>query len=216
VFAELKKKADGGDSAAVGMRKVTKDMKTKYRKKEDGRGKVQLKKKAVAQKKPSKPPSLRNMGGRWMVENYFEGVTELPDKISVKQNAFIVSCQNCAFIINQKIKAITLDSCKKVTIQCNSVVSVVELVNCKSVTLIVQGIVPSIQIDKCSSPRIVLQKAAMNPVPKIITSNISAGNVEIPGATEDDDPIEIPLPEQYVNTINMEKNQIDSVPMSHG
>jgi len=216
VFAELKKKADGGDSAAVGMRKVTKDMKTKYRKKEEGRGKIVAKKKAVVKKKPAKPPVLRNAGGRWMIENYFEGVTELPEGITVKQNAFIVSCQNCAFIVKQKIKAITLDSCKKVTVQCSDIVSVVELVNCKSVTLILQGTVPSITIDKCTSPKIVITKAAMDPLPQIITSNISAGNIEIPGKTEDDDPIEIPLAEQFKNVIDLKTNTIACAPVTHG
>lgn len=216
VFAELKKKADGGDSAAVGMRKVTKDMKTKNRKKEAGRGKVTMKKKAAAPKKPSKPPVLRNAGGRWMVENYFEGVTELPEAITMKQNAFIVACQNCAFIVKQKIKGITLDSCKKVTIQCTDIVSVIELVNCKSVTLILQGSVPSITVDKCTSPRIVITRAAMNPMPIIVSSNISAGNVEIPGKSEDDDPIEIPMAEQFRNTIDPETATIKCVPVTHG
>merc|ERR1711953_1640089 len=98
----------------------------------------------------------------------------------------------------------------------SDVVSVVELVNCKSVTLILQGSVPSITIDKCSSPKIIITKAAMNPMPIIVSSNISAGNVEIPGKTEDDDPIEIPLAEQFKNTIDPETASIKCVPISHG
>lgn len=34
--------------------------------------------------------------------------------------------------------------------------------------------------------------------PDIVTSNITAMNVSVPGKKPDDDPIEIPLPEQYI------------------
>jgi len=215
VFGELKKKAAGGDSAAVGMKKVTKDMKTKYRKKEEGRGKVVMKKKAAPAKKPKKPPAMTNQGGRWLIENYFEGVLEV-DKVSLKQNAFICNCTTSAVIVKGKVKSVTIDSCSKLQVQVDSVISTVEIINCKSVTLFVKGSVPSITIDKSASPKVVLlREAVQSGVPKLITSMISGGNVEIPGKTEDADSIEIPLPEQYENVIDLEKATIDSHPTEH-
>merc|ERR1712190_466105 len=79
-----KPKKSGGGMAAVmgdlskglsvtkGMKKVTKDMKTKNRK--DRSGKVSAPKKKAAKKKRKKfgQPGTKFMGGRWMVENYEE------------------------------------------------------------------------------------------------------------------------------------------------
>merc|ERR1719336_651070 len=216
VFGELKKKAGGGDSAAKGMKKVTRDMKNKYKDPKERSGKVVMKAKKAAVKKPSKPPSQTNRGGSWMIENYYEPeVVEITDKISTKQNAYIASCSNCTLVVKQKVKAITIDSCQKARVFINGVLATVELVNCKSVTVVLQKAVPAIQLDKCSSPRIIVTKNAVDPMPKIISSNITAGNIEIPGKNEDDDPIEIPLPEQFETKIDLTGNS-STAPVEHG
>merc|ERR1712154_85763 len=216
VFGELKKKAAGGDSAAKGMKKVTRDMKNKYKDPKERSGKVVMKAKKAAVKKPSKPPSQTNRGGSWMIENYYEPeVVEITDKITTKQNCYIAACSNCTLVIKQKVKAVTIDSCQKVRVFIMGVLATVEMVNCKSVTVVLQKPVPAIQLDKCSSPRIIVTKEAVDPMPKIISSNIQAGNIEIPGKKEDDDPIEIPLPEQFETHIDI-TGKCETAPVEHG
>jgi len=216
IFGELKKKAAGGDSAATGMKKVTRDMKNKYKDPKERSGKVVMKAKKAAVKKPSKPPSQTNRGGSWMIENYYEPeVVEVTDKITTKQNAYIANCSNCTLVVKQKVKAITIDSCQKARVFINGVLATVELVNCKSVTVVLQKAVPAIQLDKCSSPRIIVTKDAVSPLPKIISSNITAGNIEIPGKTDNDDPVEIPLPEQFETKIDLTGNS-STAPVEHG
>jgi len=216
VFGELKKKADGGDSAAKGMRKVTRDMKNKYKDPKERSGKVTMKAKKAAVKKPSKPPAQTNRGGSWMIENYYEPeVVEVTDKITIKQNAYIANCSNCTLVVKQKVKAITIDSCTKARVFIQGVLAIVEMVNCKGVTLILQGAAPAIQLDKCQSPRIIITKDALEPLPEIISSNISAGNIELPGATDDADPVEIPLPEQYTTKITA-AGGMTTLPVTHG
>jgi len=55
--------------------------------------------------------------------------------------------------------------------------------------------------------------------PDIITSNVSELNLVYPGATEKDDPIEVPLPEQYLTKIVDNKSKVVKLktePVSHG
>merc|ERR1712083_470708 len=212
-----KKKGGGGGMAAVmgdlskglsvtkGMKKVTKDMKTKYRK--DRSGKVSSAPKKVAKKKRKKfgDPQTKFMGGRWMVENYEAeaGLITL-EKANLKSNVFITMCDECTVQIKNKVKAVTIDNCVKVRVFVTDVVSTVEIVNCKSVKVYVVkgGKVPSFAVDKCESPYIILSQSAYEAHPDIYSSNVSAMNVEVPGKTEKDDPKEYAIPEQFLTKID--------------
>jgi len=180
----------------------------------DRSGKVEMKEKKGAKKqKPPKGSSLK--GGRWVVENYDEEMLVV-DKATVKNNVYISNCDETTIEMKEKVKAISVDSCRKCRIFINEVVSTVEMVNCHSVTLVVQQVAPSISIEKSTSPRIVLMKPAFLANPQIYTSNISAMNVEVPGETEKDDMIEIPIPEQYLTRIDVKTKKATTVEVAHG
>jgi len=215
---------DGGGMAAVfgslskglditkGMKKVTKDMKTKNRK--DRSGKV-----ATAPKKTNKKRNKSGAadvafrGGRWFVENFDEdtgadkkdgnGVVQV-EKANLKSNVFLTMCDNTFVQIQPKVKAVTIDNCMKCTVYVTEVVSTIEIVNCKSVKVIVMpgGKVPSFAVDKCESPLIILSRSAFEANPDIYSSNVTAMNVEIPGATDDDNNRECPVPEQFITKID--------------
>merc|ERR1719410_927379 len=188
-------------------------MKTKYRK--DRGGLVKAPAKAPKKKKgPSKPKSLTNRGGRWMAEYYFQEQEPVKfEKATQKENIFLTACEETTFVVDDKVKGITLDSCTKVRLYCSAVISVIDMVNCKSCAIYLRGACPSIQIDKSTSPRVVIMtKEAMAVVPTIITSNISAGNIEYLDleAKEEGIMVEIPMPEQYVNTIDIKSKSMKS------
>merc|ERR1712154_681468 len=111
------------------------------------------------------------------------------DKANLKSNVFISMCDGCTVQIPGKVKAVTIDNCVKVRVFVQDVVSTVEMVNCKSTKVIVQkdGKVPSFAVDKCESPQIILSRSAFEANPDIYSSNVTAMNVEVPGATDDDD-----------------------------
>jgi len=213
VFGELNK----GLAVTKGMKKVTKDMKTKNRK--DRVGKVTVKK-AAPKKKRKKfgDPQTKFMGGRWMVENYeAEAGLIVLDKANLKSNVFISMCDEMTVQVPGKVKAVTIDSCVKVRVFVQDVVSTVEVVNCKSVMVVVQkdGKVPSFAIDKCESPQIILSRSAYEAHPDIYSSNVTAMNVEIPGATENDDNKEFPIPEQFLTKIDPKTGVMTTAPTSH-
>jgi len=198
VFGQLNK----GLGITKGMKKVTSDMKTKNRK--DRSGKVTVKKQQPKNKrKKYGPPKTKLVGGRWMVENYDDS----PDVIqcndaNIKQTVYISMSDNTTIQIKPKVKSIVIDSCIKCRIFVTEVVSAIEMVNCKNCTVIIVKKAPSVQVDKSQSARIILQREAYNNNPDIYTSNVSAMNVEIPGKTDNDDPIEIPVPEQFLTKID--------------
>jgi len=90
------------------------------------------------------------------------------------------------------------------------------MVNCKNVTLWLQDKTPSIAIDKSQSPRIVMSKKTFDCNPEIYTSNISAMNVEIPGADPKADNVEIPIPEQFLTRINSQTRSVTTTEVKHG
>lgn len=58
--------------------------------------------------------------------------------------------------------------------------------------------VPAVAIDKSSSVQLYLSATAVAANPDIVTSNITAVNVVVPGKLPEDDPIELSLPEQFM------------------
>lgn len=193
VFGELSK----GLKITSGLKKVSKDQKTKYRKKEAGRGKVTMKKKKTSTKKKKKG-FTKQTPGRVMFADYGEGVLEIPDGVDMKTNLFITGCSDCGFDVVKKVKAVALDNCKNVRIAVSDCVSVVEMVNCKRVTVYVKGNVPTVQIDKSESPSVIIMKSAES-IPQIFASMVTAGNVELSTPTEEDPDhmTEYPIPEQF-------------------
>ena len=147
-------------------------------------GKVAAKKtKAV---KPKKDPIKKKKGQRLWLEGYYQGLEELKEA-TLKDEVFITGCNNCAFKVPNKVKAVTLDSCKKVQIEINEVVSMVEMINSTSCTIYFMDVAPFVNIDKSSNPKLVISQKTLDAKPKILTSMTSDMNVSVPGQTENDD-----------------------------
>mmetsp|Transcript_96607 Transcript_96607/g.118364 ORF Transcript_96607/g.118364 Transcript_96607/m.118364 type:complete len:213 (+) Transcript_96607:42-680(+) len=199
LFASLNK----GGNVTKGLKKVTKDMKTKNR--TDRTGKVTIKAKTVA--KPKKDPIKKFKGPRLWCEFYYEGIIELKEA-ELKNEVFITQCQNTGFKVPKKVKSVTLDACKKVQIEITEVVSTVEMINCNGCTVYVKENAPSINIDKCSNPKLVLMKNALANNPSIITSMTSDMNLTIP---DGDDYKDVPIPYQFQVKIDPKTKKMETV-----
>jgi len=200
---------------ATGLKKVSDDMKTKNRSKDDAAPAAPAPKPKVAAAK------AHNMDGRkkgpkgapikelqrdtnWVIENQ-EGVANIiMDEADVKQNVIVINCRECTIQVKNKVKAISIDGCEKVNVICGDVLSTVELVNsdkCKVQTI---GKINSVAIDKCNGVNIFLSKASIGA--ELITSKSSEMNVTIPEG-DDGDIIEMPIPEQFVTRVVGKKLQ---------
>lgn len=92
-----------------------------------------------------------------------------------------------------------LDGCKKTSVVLDSVVSSLELVNCKSIQAQIIGTSPTAAISKTDGVNLFLSNKCLGI--EIFTSKSSEINVTIPGKTEQDDPVEKPVPEQFKTVV---------------
>jgi len=219
VFAAL----NSGSAVTAGLKKVEKSQMTHKNaalreqpglqpkeKKSDGS------KKSAPKEAAKKPPSMELQKGTWFVENYEDQSSPIEIKdIEVKQSVYVSKCRNVTVIISEKCKAISVDGCFRVNVQFKSVVSSVELFNSQRCTIEVLESCPSIAIDKSDGSAVVLTKASFANPPQLVTSKISESNLVVPGATDDADPIEIPIPEQFVTLVSKDK-KLKTEPMGHG
>jgi len=197
------------------LKKVTDDMKSKNRPKEEASSVVPA---AAAparrdsvltvkgQKGPKGEPVLElQKDTNWMVEN-FDGKKDIVlDEADMKQLVCIINCRDCVVHIKNKVKNINIDGCIKTTIICGDVVSAVEFVNCDRMQFQTLGKVHAIAIDKCDGANLYISKESLDV--EISTSKSSDMNVNVPDPAGGDDPdmIEMPIPEQFVTKITGKK-----------
>lgn len=178
-------------------------------------------KKAKAKKKLPDPKKTKR-GQTWFLEYYQEGLitldAEFLPRLNPSMGIFIAGSLNCQFLIPEdvKVKSIVVDGCKRVQVQTSDIVSTVEMVNCKNCTLWLNGTTPSVTVDKSDSPKIVIMEKCWNQekMVDILTSNVTAGNIELP-ADGDEDTKTIPIVEQYYCRIDKETKGTKFEPYEH-
>lgn len=206
LFSELNR----GTGITGGLKHVSADMKTKNRPASERSSvvpassgpKTPAKAPAAAAAKKVRPPSEQRSIGKWVIENFVDTQKELPDP-QLQDMIYIGSCKNCTFVIKGKVKGITIDNCTKVGVVCDECLSLIEVVNSNSCQLQITQNAPCVNIDKCSCLSLYLSRASINPetLTKVYTSKSSNINVNIPGKTDEDDMIELAVPEQFCSTV---------------
>jgi len=201
-----------------GLKKVTADMKTKNRPKDDVAPVVAPKAKPAAAPKagaargkgPRGDPIIElQRGTNWMVENQEGGMHTLEEGVEQSHLVCIINCKNTTIKLNSKVKNVCIDGCLKVSVLVGDVVSAVEFVNSDRCVLQTTGTVNSFAIDKCDGAMIHLSKASLSA--EITTAKSSEMNVTMPDPKgEDGDLIELPIPEQFVSKINTQTNKLNT------
>ncbi len=204
LFAALNK----GEAVTSGLKKVTDDMKTKNR--ADRTAVVTIKEKETKLASGKKEdvlgePLTELQGGKkWVVQYHKKNRGITIEETDMKQVVYIYKCVDSAIQIKGKVNAITVDGCIKTAIVFENAVSSIELINCKSMQVQVVGKVPTVSIDKTDGANVYLSKDSLDT--KIVTSKSSEMNINIPKG--EDDYVELPLPEQYVTTYNVDTGKI--------
>jgi len=227
VFASINAGQESSTATqAFGLKHVSKEMKSKnisapvLTPKEKKDNEIKAAKALIASESKAKEPRMALDKGTWVVEHYRDQSSiELPE-VQMKQAVYILNCVNCVIKIPEKCKQITMDSCAKTFVQFKNVVSTFEIVNSKGCKVQIDEACPSVAIDKTHGFSVILMGPAYANPPEIITSNVSELNLVHPGATDKDDPIEIPLPEQHLTKIEVGKSgkaaKLTTGPVSHG
>nr|CAG4716499.1 unnamed protein product [Naegleria fowleri] len=223
LFAEI---AARKDNASAGLKHVTKDMKTKYQTdkppavvpgntSKPSSSSSTTTTSASAQKKKGTPKFERDSSGKkWQVE-WQSGAHDLKiTDTAIGQSVYIYQCNDTMVEITGKVNNIVLDKCSKTCVVLDSVVSGIELVNCQSCQVQVRGSAPTLSIDKTDGAIVYLSKESIHC--RIVTAKSSEMNIVIPDMdSKDDDMIEIPLPEQFVNTYDPKTKKFHTELMKH-
>jgi adenylyl cyclase-associated protein len=200
-----------GTAITSGLKHVTAEQKTKNRPASERTSLVpgNVEKKPAAERpqagaaaKKVKPPSKVRAGNKVMIENFTEG-TIVVDDAKLNDMIYVGNCKNCTVTVKGKINGITVDSCTKVGVVVDDIVSVFEIVNSNSVQCQIVGKAPCVNIDKCTGAQLYLSKAAVTGADptKVYTSKTSSINILVPGKSEDDDMIELAVPEQFCSVV---------------
>jgi len=200
-----------GENAALGLKKVTADMKSKNR-----QDKVSVVK-AVESKAPVRKAAVKKgpakfalEGNKWVVENQDDNNSIVIAETEPKQTVYIYKTDRSVVQIKGKVNSICIDSCTKIAVVFENAIAQVELINSNSVDLQVIGKVPSFAIDKCGGVNLVLSKECL--AAEIVSSKSDAMNVSIPVEGEQD-LVEIAIPEQFKTTIV--NNKLVTVNVEH-
>merc|ERR1712176_1374234 len=108
---------------------------------------------------------------------------------------YVYGCQFAFLQIKGKINSIALVKCKKTQISFEDVVGQVEVTDCESCEVQTLGVLPSITIDKTDGFHLYLSHASAE---ADITSCASTNmNVTLMGKTEEAEPVEMAISEQF-------------------
>ena len=209
VFQELNQ----GDKITSGLRKVTDAMKTKNRAdrggfvpdapagRADGAGAAfSLASAGGAAPKPKPPAKVALEGKKWSVEHHVRNKTLLIQGVTPKQTVYVYDCVDCVVRIEGKPNAVTFDACVKTAAVFEDVLATCELVNCRGMQVQCLGSVPTVSIDKVDGCQVFLGEKSFGAA--VLTAKSSEVNVVcVPGeGAADDEPVETPVPEQFVTT----------------
>jgi adenylyl cyclase-associated protein len=191
-----------GTDITKNLKKVTKAEKgqgdTSQESKDSLPSKAPAKSKAISKaSQPSGEPKCYLKDGKtWSIEyqnsNYNIEV-EVTDK---KQSVYIYRCNDSVVKVTGKCNSITIDSCNKCGVVFESSLSTCTVVNCRSVQLQVEKQAPSVTIDKTDGANIFIPSSIVSET-QVVTAKSSSVNVTV--TNDEEDPVEFPLPEQFIN-----------------
>jgi len=138
-------------------------------------------------------------GNKWAIEWQINNKAIEISDTEPRQTVYISKCTGSVIQIKGKINTIMIDDCKKVAVLFDNAISSVEIVNSRGVEVQCTGRVPNFTIDKSSQVVLYISKAGLDA--EIITSKSDAMNIVIPAAKDGDDPVELPVPEQFKTII---------------
>eukprot|EP01012_Entosiphon_sulcatum_P049202 TRINITY_DN677_c0_g1_i1.p1 TRINITY_DN677_c0_g1~~TRINITY_DN677_c0_g1_i1.p1 ORF type:complete len:722 (-),score=181.97 TRINITY_DN677_c0_g1_i1:138-2282(-) len=213
-----------GDNITSGLRKVTDDMKVYKQQREEGYSLIKAEAAPAAPKATPAAPKKEQKGTprlelvddkKWHVE-WQEGTRAESKTIELNEVAqnhavYIYHSEFCSITIGGKVNSITLVDCKKVDLLFQDTIATVEVTNSKNINLQVTGKFPSCNVDKSNDVMIFLSKQSLET--SILSSTSTGLNVTLPPPTEGADPIELPVPDQFVTRI--QGRQLVTRPTEH-
>lgn len=138
--------------------------------------------------------------GVFFFENLVGEQKELTEKLENKSIIHVSNCSDCTFKIPRKVNAIRLTNCENVRIYCESLITMFEITNSLNISVDVSGVINSFSIDSTRSVAVYLTSLSAHA--QFITSKSTEVFIRLRDDNDKDNYKELPLPEQFVFTLN--------------
>ena len=146
-----------------------------------------------------KPPRKVLEANQWQIEHHDDPGEILEIQASLQHSIIVSKCNKTTIRVYGKANAISIDSSSSVSLIIESLVASVDVIKTQKFEMQVLGKLPTIMLDQVDSAAVYLGRESLGT--EIFTSKCTAINVNLPGATEDDDYTERPLPEQIKSVV---------------
>eukprot|EP00290_Baffinella_frigidus_P005441 CAMPEP_0180132926 /NCGR_PEP_ID=MMETSP0986-20121125/9256_1 /TAXON_ID=697907 /ORGANISM="non described non described, Strain CCMP2293" /LENGTH=433 /DNA_ID=CAMNT_0022072987 /DNA_START=101 /DNA_END=1402 /DNA_ORIENTATION=+ len=204
LFAELNALGAAGASATANLKKVQKDQMTHKNPALRASSLVaDMSKPAPAAPAGAKAPAAKKApkfsqnGSKFFIEHYEDDRTLSVTECTNKTAVCMVACKRSLLQIPGKINTLQIDGCVKTSIVVESCVASIDVINCKSCEIQVTDWTPMITLDGCEGAIIYLSQKCVDNDVAIVSSKCSELNIVLPAKSNDEDPVELPVPEQF-------------------
>jgi adenylyl cyclase-associated protein len=133
-------------------------------------------------------------GNKWLIENFDSPSTPLEVDVTISQSILISRCKNTTIIFRGKANALSVNDSPRTQLLVETLVSAVDVIKSPNFAIQITGSAPTILLDQVDGASIYLGKSSLST--EVFTSKCSSVNVVLPPVKEEDDGVEVPLPEQ--------------------
>lgn len=153
---------------------------------------------AVATGPKQKSPKVELVNNKWLIEGQYKVDQPIVIEVEKQQLVFIGHCSDATIQIKGKANAISVSETKSVGVVVDSLISGVDIIKLDKFALQVLEVVPTVYIDKCDQGTLYISQASIDSDIKIYSSCSTSLNINVP---EQDDYVELAVPEQFEHTI---------------
>jgi adenylyl cyclase-associated protein len=145
---------------------------------------------------PKKEGSKTLDGNKWLIEHFDSPSAPIEVDVTISQSILISRCKNTTILLRGKANALSIDNSPRTQLLVDTLVSAVDVIKSPNFAIQITGSAPTILLDQVDGASIYLGKSSLDT--EVFTSKCSSVNVILPPSeeNEEDDGVEVPLPEQ--------------------
>ena len=117
----------------------------------------------------------------------------------------MIKCQDTTLVVDGKCKSVMVEGCTNVKIVVTSVLTNIEVMNSKKVNVTVQDYIPQLNLERSQGIQVYLFPSAKGCKIHSTCSQQMVVNYPKEGAGEDDEWLDIAIPETYVTSIRNDR-----------
>jgi adenylyl cyclase-associated protein len=133
-------------------------------------------------------------GNKWIIENFDSPSAPIEVDVTISQSILISRCKNTTIIFRGKANALSVNDSSRTQILVDTLVSAVDVIKSPNFAIQITGSAPTILLDQVDGASIYLGKSSLST--EVFTSKCSSVNIVMPPVKEENDGVEVPLPEQ--------------------